>query len=304
LIYQRSFNTFSNNILSAKSFTIYNGLQQGTINSPILFNIYTCDILKLFGPNNTNCSLIAYADDLIIYNANINPAHAQKMIQDAINKIFGYYHSWKLKVNVEKFESILFRPSIRTATHYVTKHYKKFQLKGSAFSNEIIPHKKIVKYLGVFLDERLLFGQHIETQLCKARKTFISYGKLFYSKILNNKVKLICYQLLIRPIITYGCEIWYNISASMMEQIRVFERRCLRACTNTYRSEELNFQKYVNNRILYDRANISRIDIFILNLIREYFLRSSQILNNSLIYPLLYIWMIISHRTRSIFKTG
>jgi hypothetical protein len=39
LIYQRSFNTFSNEFLSTISFTLQNGLQQDTINSPILFNM-------------------------------------------------------------------------------------------------------------------------------------------------------------------------------------------------------------------------------------------------------------------------
>jgi hypothetical protein len=245
-------------------------------------------MLRLFGPINTNCSLIAYADDLIIYNANKNPTEVQKTLQNAINKIFGYYYSWKMRVNVNKCKLILFRPSIRIATHYVIRYYKKFQLKRGTLNNEIIPHKKMVKYLGVHMDERLLFRQHIEIQLNKARQIFIRYGKLFYSKILNNKVKIICYQLLIRPILTYGCEIWYNIGASIMEQFRVFERRCLRACTNIYRSESSNFQKYINNKILYDKANISRIDIFMINLIREYFLRSSWILDNSLIYPIAY----------------
>ncbi|KAL6253991.1 hypothetical protein P5V15_015844 [Pogonomyrmex californicus] len=73
----RSFHTFHNNVIASKEFLINNGFQQGTINSPILFNIYTCDILRLFGLNNTNYSLIAYADDLIVYNANRNPLTIQ-----------------------------------------------------------------------------------------------------------------------------------------------------------------------------------------------------------------------------------
>jgi len=101
MINNRTFFTYYNNERSLKTYKINNGLQQGTINSPILFNIYTCDILKLFGPHNTECSLIAYADDLIVYANDKKPLIIQKKLQLATEKIFGYYHAWKLRVNTE-----------------------------------------------------------------------------------------------------------------------------------------------------------------------------------------------------------
>ena len=49
-------------------FYLKNELQQGTINSPILFNIYTSDLLKYFNLNSEpNKKALAFADDLIIY---------------------------------------------------------------------------------------------------------------------------------------------------------------------------------------------------------------------------------------------
>ncbi|KAL6419210.1 hypothetical protein ACFW04_011526 [Cataglyphis niger] len=87
MIKDRSFVTSHFNTLSKKQFTIINGLQQGTINSPILFNIYTADLLRLFGPDNTKCSLIAYADDLIIYCAEREPETIKKNIQLAENSL-------------------------------------------------------------------------------------------------------------------------------------------------------------------------------------------------------------------------
>ncbi|KAL6419213.1 hypothetical protein ACFW04_011523 [Cataglyphis niger] len=87
MIKDRSFVTSHFNTLSKKQFTIINGLQQGTINSPILFNIYIADLLRLFGPDNTKCSLIAYADDLIIYCAGREPETIKKNIQLAENSL-------------------------------------------------------------------------------------------------------------------------------------------------------------------------------------------------------------------------
>jgi len=68
-----------------------------------------------------------------------------------------------------------------------------------------IPHKNIVKYLGINLDERL-HKTHIDIQLKKATQSFMSLKRLFYSKYLHSEVKLICYQLLVRPHTVVLCD--------------------------------------------------------------------------------------------------
>jgi len=78
MINNRTFLTYYNNEKSLKTYKINNGFQQDTINSPILFNIYTCNILKLFGSHNIKCSLIACADDLIVYTNNKKPLVIKK----------------------------------------------------------------------------------------------------------------------------------------------------------------------------------------------------------------------------------
>lgn len=290
MIYGRSFVTSLGNIESSRTFYLVDGLQQGTINSPILFNIYTSDVIQLFGPDFTNCQLLAFADDLIAYTAGNSPKQVQSTLQNCINKIFSYYKAWKLKVNDDKCETILFRPTINKASSAIRSHYKNFSLKsvGEDTNATFLRNENMVKYLGLQLDNRLLFNKHIETQLQKAKAVFIANARLFYSKRVDKKVKLTCYQLLIRPIITYGCEIWYNIGASVMEEIRVFERRCLRACMNLYRTPNSNFQKYYSNSVLYNTAGIIRIDNFMIKLIRNHFASASEITNNSLIFPIAY----------------
>ena len=57
------------------------------------------------------------------------------------------------------------------------------------------------------------------------------YKSLFYSKFLIPRVKIIMYQSVIRPIKPYACPIWFNISPSYMEKLRIFERICEHAAT-------------------------------------------------------------------------
>lgn len=92
--------------------------------------------------------------------------------------------------------------------------------------------------------------------------------------------------LLIRPLIVYGCQNWYNMSAIQMEKLRVFERQCLRVCLNINRSIESNFRRYTSKGTVYKIANIPRIDSFILKLIRNHIKKSIKISHNEFISKL------------------
>ena len=52
-------------------------------------------------------------------------------------------------------------------------------------------------------------------------------AKLFRSKLLSRNVKLRLYKTLIRPVLSYGCEVW-KLKANQLQQIEVFERKILR----------------------------------------------------------------------------
>ena len=79
---------------SSKEFSIENGLQQGTVNSPLLFSIYNNDLLNLFNLNtSTHKRSIAFADDLIIYVTGRKTKTIRTELQELFNKISDYYHT-------------------------------------------------------------------------------------------------------------------------------------------------------------------------------------------------------------------
>lgn len=204
MITNKSFVMTDGSHTSSKSFFIENGLQQGTVNSPLLFNIYNSDLLNLIILNtSTHKRSITFANDLIIYVTGRKIIKTQ--LQEFFEKINDYYHTWKLKINASKCEIILFRPKFSELDSVEREHYKKFQFREKTNEGELIPHKNCVKYLNVNIDDKLIFKQHIEIQLAKASKAFWKAKRLFYSKHLNSSVKILCYQTLIRTIITYGC---------------------------------------------------------------------------------------------------
>ncbi|XP_063994275.1 uncharacterized protein LOC135171576 [Diachasmimorpha longicaudata] len=68
MVHNKSFIVSDRKECSNKAFNVANGLQQGTVNSPLLFNIYTSDLLNLFGLNvDPEKKAVAFADDLLVY---------------------------------------------------------------------------------------------------------------------------------------------------------------------------------------------------------------------------------------------
>ncbi|OXU29274.1 hypothetical protein TSAR_015149 [Trichomalopsis sarcophagae] len=131
------------------------------------------------------------------------------------------------------------------------------------------------------IDQLLRLHIHLDIQLVKARKAFRTLSKLFYKKYLEPKAKIICYCLLIRPILSYAGPLWYNQTASSLERIRVFERACLRACLKQYRSSESNYKKMISNKKIYNKAYIPRFDNFITKINRDYFANTKKVTSNN-----------------------
>lgn len=204
MIHNKKFYTQLNGQKSGMTREITNGLQQGTVTAPTLFNIYNADLPQLFEIlTSTDTKTIQFADDLIIYIEGKNIKKLQDQLQKLYNQTQDYYNTWKLKINARKCETILFRRKIKNQGKTYRNTYKAFQIRDTN-TNTNIPHKDTVKYLGVHIDKLVHFNEHINTQLQQAAKAFQANGRIFYSKILNKRIKTICYLLLIRPIVAYG----------------------------------------------------------------------------------------------------
>ncbi|CAB0031425.1 unnamed protein product [Trichogramma brassicae] len=79
---------------------------------------------------------------------------------------------------------------------------------------------------------------------------FAKLQNLFHSPYLNQRAKIISYLCLIRPILVYGCPVWFNLSASSMEKLRMFERRIVRICLNKYKSAHSGFTRNIRLKLL------------------------------------------------------
>lgn len=121
---------------SDKAFKIINGLQQGTVNSPTLFNLYILDLI------NKVDNIISFADDIIVYHPDDRIENININLQRMYNIVENYTITWNMKINTQKCETILFRPPVNKCNHNIRTNWRKFGIK-SFVSNCNIPNKDV-----------------------------------------------------------------------------------------------------------------------------------------------------------------
>ncbi|XP_017481195.1 PREDICTED: RNA-directed DNA polymerase from mobile element jockey-like [Rhagoletis zephyria] len=241
------------------------GVPQGSLLGPILYNIFLADF-----PDppvgtiicNSDIKVIIYADDILILGSHPRIAKANEAINLYLYELNRHFQKWKLKVNLDKSETAIIKGVKKNLLPNARKYEPLIKINGIKISS-----KEQIKYLGIILDSKFTFVRHIDFILGKAKKMFFCYSNLIKRQSgLSNCIKLNIYKQIIRPIISYGHPIWFNISSSQMERLRRFERYILRLCSGLNRQPYRTgtFRKRVSNKVLYKKCGISRIDSFLI----------------------------------------
>ena len=119
-------------------------------------------------------------------------------------------------------------------------------------NNTQIPQAKSVKYLGMHLDRRMTWKKHITTKRqqlnIKLREMYWLIGRTSRLSIAN---KLLLYKLIIKPIWTYGIQLWGTAANSNIEIIQRFQSKVLRCITNA--------PWYVSNEIINNDLQMTTV---------------------------------------------
>lgn len=190
---------------------IHAGVPQGSVIGPVLYTIFTSDI-----PVSNDTILATYADDTAIIAKHNVPFTASSILQEHITAIEKWLAKWNIMVNCDKSVHITF-----TLRHN--------ECPPVMINGNIIPKKEVVKYLGLYLDKRLTWKEHIKSKrqlLDKKNKRL--YWLIGYRSELSLENKLRIYKAILKPVWTYGLQLWGTASNSNIEILQRYQSSTLR----------------------------------------------------------------------------
>lgn len=240
---------------------IQSGVPQGSVLGPILYLIFTMDL-----PLANDTLVATFADDTAIMSSDIDPTRASNKLQSHLDQLEEWFKKWKINVNTGKSTQITFTTK-RSSCPQVT------------LNNTLIPIKTEVKYLGLHLDEKLTWKAHIKA---KRRHLDLKVRNMYWLLNKNSQLslenKLTIYKTILRPVWTYGIELWGCSKPSNTKILQTFQSKTLRMITNA--------PWYVTNQTLHNDLAIPYVNDAIKSHSVKYKDRSNEH-NNQLIRELL-----------------
>jgi len=191
------------------------GVLQGSVLGPLLYLIYTADL-----PTLVNSTTATFADDTAILTVHEDPTMAVHRLQMHLNKIQSWLKTWRMKVNEAKSVQVTFTLNKMTCPPI-------------KLNNDHLPQADEVKYLGIHLDRRLTWRKHTTTKLKQLDlKLWNLYWIISRKSHLSLENKLLVYKVILKPVCTYGIQLWGTASNSNLEILERFQSKVLRIITD------------------------------------------------------------------------
>ena len=247
------------------------GIKQGDCLSPLLFNLFINDIsdhLVNTDPvkiGNIDLSHLLFADDLLLLSK------SKTGLQNALDSLYNYCDTWGLTVNLQKTNIIIFQ--------------KRISKKGDQndifmYGDTQVAHTDSYTYLGIVFQRNGSFNLAAANLKSKAIKaSFKMFSLLSTSNNINITLLLKLFDVLIKPIATYGCEVWAatfltNIfrDKNSNDYFKQLDKISFEMVHNRFCKRILGVYSSTSN--VFSRAEVGRLplSIFVSKLIAKYWL--------------------------------
>jgi len=181
----------------------------------LLFLIFINDLPETVSGSFTGI----FCDDTLIAKEIHNESDSEQL-QNDLDSVAKWTQIWGMKFNVVKCV-------IMTVTNKRIPIIKNYFLQ-----NEILKIKEKIKYLGVIIDKKLTFKDHINEKCSKATKVLNMLRRNLYFAPASVKRK--AYISCVMPIIEYGSICWAPTSDKLSNSIEMVQHRAARFIANIY----------------------------------------------------------------------
>lgn len=234
------------------------GVPQGSVVGPELFIQYVNDM-----PVDEDKAL--FADDTAIVAQSWHEPVVRRRLQTALDSLQNYFGMWRMKVNAQKCEAVLFTR-------------KRVKPSGDIrFGAATIPWRSEARYLGVILDSKLNFRSQTKAAVRKATGQFVKlYPLLCNRSKLSLSSKRLLYKSFLRPVVTYASPAW-AYDPTNLKRMQRFQSKMLRIVCDAHWC--------VRNSVIHRDLDMPTIDEFVRKLALRLY-DASAVSNNPLIRAL------------------
>lgn len=187
------------------------GVPQGSVLGPVLYTLYTSDI-----PKPAGVTIATFADDTAILSVAEDIEESTEKLQRAVNEVNTWTNHWLIKLN-------------DTKSVHVNFTNKRIQYIPVYINEKVIPHANTAKYLGMTLDVKLKWKAHVKK---KREELGIKFKKMYWLLGRGSRLsiynKILLYKQLLKPVWTYGIQLWGCTKPSNVQIIQRFQNKVLR----------------------------------------------------------------------------
>ncbi|KAL0852573.1 hypothetical protein ABMA27_016991 [Loxostege sticticalis] len=205
------------------------GCVQGSIGGPTFWNLLLDPLLKELEERGDRAQ--AFADDVVL----IFSGHNAIKIQAQANRALGHVQRWgtvnKLKFAPQKTKAMLITRKLKHDTPHLH------------MAGQPIGYSRKIKILGLTIDEKLTFNDHVSSLCQKAagiskqltRAAKVSWG-------LNPEVVRAIYVAVVEPVIMYAASAWAPASSKLgtIKQLSAVQRGLVQKILKAYKTVSLN----------------------------------------------------------------
>lgn len=198
---------------------VTSGIPQGSVLGPILFVIFINDL-----PDSVLSEVFMFADDTKLYRT-IQDQSDITQLQDDIDNAFNWSAEWLLRFHPDKCKVL----PISNKPIDQQDRYRMSTYDGASVVLETVESEKDV---GVTIDSKLKFEQHIQSKVNKANQIVGLIRRSF--KYLDYKTFCLLFKALVRPHLEYAATVWNPHLKKHIEIVENVQRRATKLLPNLH----------------------------------------------------------------------
>ena len=224
------------NIIYSSYQSVTQGVPQGSVLGPLFYIIYANDINNII----KSCKIALYADDTVLYTANVNFQKSINKVQKDIDALSQWCVQNGIRMNIEKTKLMVFGSQVKVK-----------QLPDFTVTVEELPLTltNSYKYLGMTLDSQLNYDKHVQNIITRVSLKLKQLRRMRY--FLDVRAATLVYKSMILPIMEYGDTFLVGATAEKRKKLQTLQNKGL-SCA-------LSLDRDISTEELHRRAKLQKL---------------------------------------------